>query len=99
MSEHSSWITCADGYTLGVLAGPLTRCRPRLAPSTATRSGPNVVFDVPSWPGRYTHVEVMIVGGVQPPGWEQYDSDDEGFYGFVPVGLVQQLIDAHGGES
>jgi hypothetical protein len=82
MAQHgtSLWITCADGYALSVLAGPLTRCRSR-------------------HPGPYTHVEVLIGGGAHPPGWEQYDAAGEGFYGFVPVGLVQRLIDAHGGES
>lgn len=90
-----SWITCADGYTLSVIAGCATYCKPR----PALTAGPflDLMFDVPvGYPGPYTHVEVMT-GGDQPAGWEQYDA--VGVYGFVPVGLVQQLIDAHGGEA
>lgn len=89
-------IKCADGFTLSVIAGGYTYCSPR-----------------PGWPdnevsedyaGPYTEVEVGFPSARPEPWdkWSEYVEDSERptdtVYGWVPVGMVRDLIELHGGE-
>jgi hypothetical protein len=78
-------IECADGFSLSVQAGRLLYSRPR------EDAGP------------WTHVEVGYPSAVPEPwaDWETYceePSRPEGtVYAYVPIRLVLDLIDLHGG--
>lgn len=83
-------ITCVDGTTLSVQASQFHYCTPR------TDHGP------------YIEVEVGFPSAPPPETWGQYyDGSREEFvsnpsgsvYGRIPVGLVREYIDAHGGEA
>ena len=80
--KKAGYITCADGTTLSVQASSMHYCRPRA--------------DL----GPYTHVEVGFPSVDPPETWAvyadgKYPSD---VYGYIPVALVREFIDAHGGE-
>lgn len=97
-------ITCADGFTLSVIAGPGTYCSPRPALLQGLPDG--LVSDAPSdFPGPYTAVEVGFPSARPEPWdeWVQRAEDDEHptgtVYGYVPVEMVRALIESHGGEQ
>lgn len=76
-------IECADGTTLSVQASTVHYSMPR------ENDGP------------YTHVEVGFPS-VMPPWWNSYAEDKditETVAPFVPVGLVREFIDDHGGSD
>lgn len=100
-----NWITCVDGYKLSVIAGPSTYCipKPELIPSI-----PANVYDGtidPTYSGPYTHVEVGFPSE-RPEPWSEWlrhvedpDNPTGTVYSFVPIELVQELINTHGGEA
>lgn len=104
-------IQCRDGFVFSVIAGAGTYCTPR--PDTSVYIGkpfvPSWLAQVPGdYPGPYTHVEVGFFTGRYPRPWKLWRRycDDRKFvgarlvsvYGYVPVGLVYDLIKLHGGQ-
>jgi len=96
-------ITCADGFSLSVIAGAGYYCTPR--PSLLSGLPDGVVSDSPrDYPGPYTAVEVGFPSA-QPEPWTEWvqraedEADPTGtVYGYVPVQMVRELILSHGGE-
>ena len=86
--EIAERITCQDGESLSVQAGRMLYSTPR--------------DDV----GPYCAVEVGFPSVSPPESWREYfdgDWDTEhhtgSVYGHVPVGLVEEFLEAHGGEA
>lgn len=100
----SSKITCADGFTLSVIAGGGTYCTPRpsLLPGESDGLCSNVGSD---YPGPYTEVEVGFPSARPEPWgqWQEWAEDTaeptDTVYGYVPVEAVRALIALHGGEK
>lgn len=97
-------ITCADGFTLSVIAGPGVYCTPRPALLDALPDG--LVSDAPrDYLGPYTAVEVGFPSARPEPWaeWSQRAEDEDEptstVYGYVPVDMVRALIESHGGEG
>ena len=92
-SKPSNKITCADGFHLSVIAGSGTYCSPR----------PGMTAD-DAYGGPYAAVEVGYPSERPEPwsDWEQFCENQEDptstVYGFVPVEMVQALVESHGGE-
>ena len=76
-------IRCADGTVLSVQASHTHYCTPRL--------------DY----GPYSHVEVGYPTADPPETWRTYADGEypSTVYGYVPVELVREFIDSHGGEQ
>lgn len=81
-------IHCADGNTISVQASRTHYCSPRN-----------------NW-GPYRSVEVGYPSTSPPDSWKEYfegdwDTDDHtaSVYAGVPVALVREFIEAHGGEE
>lgn len=91
-------ITCTDGFTVSVLAGWGAYCDPR--PDSF-----GVLGNVPDdYPGPYQEVEVGFPSQ-RPEPWDLWskrcenpDDPTESVYSYVPVWLVRELLEAHGGE-
>jgi len=49
--------------------------------------------------GPYQSVEVGYPTSPPPPSWDRYQDGENPVWGFVPVNLVRQFIEDHGGES
>jgi hypothetical protein len=81
---YNNLITCADGFELSVIAGWGAYCDPRPDYS-----------DNENYAGPYSAVEVMIIDGSTPDGWDDVGAD---VHGHVPVDQVRALIATHGGE-
>ncbi len=110
---EDSFIACADGFRLSVIAGGGTYCLPRpvlcaypLLP--CTRSAPDTLTSTVAcdFQGPYWAVEVGYPSA-RPEPWAEWqhhfedwgDTDPTGaVYGYVPVALVRDLIASHGGE-
>jgi len=104
-------ITCADGFTVSVIAGGGTYCTPRPTlclhlPGHEMVHEPDGIFGevAHDYPGPYTAVEVGFPS-MNPEPWEEWrqfaeESEDptETIYSYVPVGLVRSLVELHGGE-
>jgi hypothetical protein len=92
-------ITCADGFTMSVIAGWGTYCTPR--PDGWFDEEPRVGED---YEGPYTHVEVGFPSARPEPWieWREWAEDPENptgtVYAYVPVEAVSTLIESHGGE-
>ena len=108
--HEDSLITCADGFTVSVIAGGGTYCTPRPAFCSCAFGLDNPIITMASrvshdYPGPYTEVEVGFPSA-RPEPWEQWaeyvenpDIPTETIYSFVPVELVETLIVSHGGET
>ena len=79
-------ITCADGTTMSVQAGAYLYCSPRM------NTGP------------WSQVEVGFPSEAPPESWSEYFDGDWGaddrtdsIYPYIPISLVAEYIDAHGG--
>lgn len=97
-------ITCADGFSLSVIAGRGNYCTPR--PSILPGALYAGLEDVPSdYPGPYTEVEVGFPSARPEPwaAWGKYAESPEDptqtVYAYVPVDTVHALIESHGGEA
>lgn len=76
-------IVCADGVSLSVQAGEMLYCEPR------SNYGP------------YTSVEVGYPD-VLPDGWQEWAEDDgiaATVFARVPVAVVEEFINQHGGMA
>lgn len=88
-------ITCADGFSLSVIAGRGYRCGPR--PGRDCEAG---VLG-----GSYAAVEVGCPSEQPAPWriWSAYaarpETPTQTVYGWVPVRVVRGLLVAHGGEA
>ena len=88
-------ILCRDGFELSVVAGGGTHSRPRtLRENSDENPGSDTVSY--NYPGPYSAVDVLPYGGV-PPHWTQYREDD--LFAYVPVAIVRDLIQQHGGQA
>jgi hypothetical protein len=97
-------ITCADGFSLSVIAGAGYYCKPR--PSLLSDLPDDLVSDAPrDHPGPYMAVEVGFPSARPEPWseWAQRVEDEDNptgtVYGYVPVQMVRDLILSHGGEA
>lgn len=76
-------VVCKDGVSLSIQASETAYCTPR------GNQGP------------YTEMEVGFVHGAKVPDtWLEYSDDGEitsDVFGYVPVKLIQEFIDIHGG--
>lgn len=75
-------IECSDGFSLSVQASHGAYCMPR------TNIGPWYMVEV----GFPSDVPTGIMNYAENP-----DSPTDTVYGYVPIELVEELIDAHGG--
>lgn len=104
-----SYITCADGFTVSVIAGGGTYCTPR--PPMCMCAVDDDFAPLPwdgvghDYAGPYSHVEVGFPSAQPEPWdeWSQYADDHEAppektVYGYVPVEMVRRLVADHGGE-
>lgn len=85
-------IRCNDDTTLSIKAGPgaWSRPRPRLY---GTGNAPA------DYAGPYTHVEVYFLTPVDlPSSWAEYDDGNHIHFGPVPIELVRDVVEEHGGE-
>ena len=82
MKRLSPKVECADGFTMSVQASKSHYCSPRKD-------------DVPE----YESVEIGYPNQAEELIFEYAESNGytETVYGFVPVGLVDQVIEKHGG--
>lgn len=77
-------ITCADGFSLSVQVHSGAYCRPR------DGIGPDWVSAEIGFPSATPSPEVMA--------YAEYSEDPtDTVYGYVPIELIDSLIDAHGG--
>ena len=77
-------LKCHDGATVSVQASEFHYCTPR------NDDGP------------YTHVEAGFPSVTPPASWAEYGDSLEptltaDVYGYLPVALIHEFIDAHGG--
>jgi len=88
MKQLAPKITCADGTTLSVQASRIHYCSPKCdqGPYKTVEVGFPSVTLPSSWE------EVTL-----PSSWEEY-YDGLGVYCYVPVDLVREFIEEHGGE-
>ena len=88
-------IRCRDGFTLSVVAGPYMHCVPAAAPPGWHRQ---VRYD--AHPYRAFEV-ARLSDRPQPwPLWAEYTAPGDswrGIFGRVPLPLIRDLIDRHGG--
>ena len=104
-SRSPNWITCVDGFKLSVLAGPgaYYTPKPELIPSIPANVYDGTVDT--TYSGPYTHVEVGFPSQRPEPWseWEPYaeepDEPTNTAYPFVPIELVHELVNTHGGEA
>lgn len=45
----------------------------------------------------YTHVEVWCVSCDTPESWKEYGNQEDDPYAYIPVSMVEDFINAHGG--
>lgn len=78
-------IVCADGFTIEVQASDIHRCTP------------------PTSTGPWTAVECRNPSGKVPVRWEWWKCgwgpDQAPVFEWVPVGIVEALIESHGGAK
>ena len=89
-------VRCQDGFTMSVIAHAGAYCTPR----------PDWDSTPPGFDGPFTQLEVGFPSQ-RPEPWDQWaahadDGDREDptdtVYGYVPVQMVRDLIEMHGGE-
>jgi hypothetical protein len=88
----NSEVVCADGYVLSVIAGHKTFCKPQ--PGTAYPGCDPAVAAPEDYRAPYTHVEILGRAEKRFPFDPEFDGDP---WGYVPVQLVRDLVDVHGG--
>lgn len=75
-------IECKDGFTISIQASVYHYCKPR--------------YNIGPW----THVECGFPSD-NVPSMAEYkdgpDSDKESVFGFVPIGIIEDIIKEHGG--
>jgi len=95
--KPKSHIVCADGFKVSVIAGWGAYCYPR---PDLGETGPPCDYE-----GPYFEVEVGFPTE-RPEPWEEWEDYQDGsgdpvksVYGYVPIAVVEALIEAHGGEA
>lgn len=98
--DGSIFVFCADGFVMSAIANWSAYCTPRPNyPKWLGGAGHGVDYS-----GPYTHVEVGFPSTRPEPWdeWEAYCEDPESptdtVYAYVPVGMVRDLVELHGGE-
>lgn len=81
-------LECNDGTTLSVQASQVHYCNPR---KDCYFDG--VTFEFYD----YTSVEVWGVSVEPPESWKEYGNQEDDPYAYIPVGMVEDFIDQHGG--
>ena len=81
-------VKCKDGFSMSVQASHFHYCKPRV---------------IIAWPSfeSYTHVEVGFPSGTEEllmPYVEDKSNPTDTVYPFVPVGVVLEVIEKHGGK-
>lgn len=97
-----NWIVCADGFTVSVIAGQNFHCWPSPSPFADLQLFPHDPFE---HTGPYTCFEVYGPSARPEPwsDWHQFycgsgrEVGDQALYAFVPLKLVRDLLDLHGG--
>lgn len=85
LSNPRPYIVCADGFTMSVQASSYHYCKPR-------SDDANV----------YTHVEIGYPSAVEPalmPYVEDASAPTDTVYAYVPVEVVDIVIESHGGMA
>lgn len=82
-------LRCNDGVSLSVQASSDHYCSPRVNYLAMVDHTGNEIQ-------RYKSLEVWHVTSEVPESWNEYGSKDDP-YAFIPVELVQEFIDLHGG--
>ena len=83
IKELHDHIFCADGTKVSVQASHTHYCTPR------NDTGP------------YTRLEVGYPSADPPEAWAKYADGEypSDVYGYVPVAMIREFIEAHGGEA
>jgi hypothetical protein len=90
-------VECADGSELSVIAGAGTHSTPRpVEPGKGEGSSTDEPWTVHDYPGPYEALDVVPYEPV-PYTWDEFAND--GVYEHIPVELVEDLVEKHGGEA
>lgn len=79
-----------DGTTLSVQASSGHYCTPRKSYTDPWVSDEVEYFD-------YSHVEVWCVSCDVPESWLEYGDQEDNPYAYIPVSMVKEFIEQHGG--
>lgn len=79
-----------DGTTLSVQASSGHYCEPRKSYLDYWESEELEYFD-------YSKVEVWCVSCDTPDSWKEYGDQEDNPYAYIPVSMVEEFIDEHGG--
>ena len=83
IQRNAPWVECADGFTVSVQASEFHYCSPRV-------NGAEVYESVElGYPNRE---DPLIIDYAEEP-----DSPTDTVYGYVPVHIVCELVEKHGG--
>lgn len=107
-------VYCKDGFSVSVIAGGGAYCSPRPAYCFCALKGmedypphePNELEPAPhDYPGPYIEVEVGFPSE-RPEPWDVWgecaedpDRPTETVYPYVPIYMIKELIELHGGEK
>ena len=106
-----TFIACRDGFMFSVMAGPGMYCLPRPAPFGREGEPPRLdsLYHVPvTYLGPYVALDVGFMGGSGPGrAWREYSNDGGSYFlrnhaltfAYVPVKLVYELVERHGGPG
>ena len=81
--EHAPRVVCADGFSMSVQVSDSHYCTPRINDASS-----------------YYDVEIGFPSEAEPlimEFAEQADSPTDTVYGYVPVSIVDEVIEKHGG--
>ena len=77
-------LTCSDGTTLSVQASNFHYCEPRVNHRDLNGR-------------KYTHIEVWCVSAAVPDSWLEYGDTENNPFAYIPIEMVEDFIDLHGG--
>lgn len=77
-------LKCNDGTTLSVQSSQMHYCEPRVNQSELNGQ-------------KYTHIEVWCVSAEVPESWLEYGDPEDDPFAYIPVEMVEEFIDSHGG--
>ena len=84
-------LTCNDGTTLSIQASSAHYCRPRKSYID--------LYDANEEPEFFDYyaVEVWEVSCDTPSSWKEYGDQENNPYAYIPVQMVEEFIEEHGG--
>lgn len=101
VENTDSTITCADGFTVSIIAGGGTYCRPRPSLCSFRVTGSSYMCDSTPWPGMFekgcdytgpfTHVEVGFPSE-KPEPWDQWSERFEDWGDSDPLTSVYSYV-------